>query len=174
MLPRKLNITSNLIKKLKNLRLENPINGHVMTAKELSSAIGKNIAWISQIEGERLKTIKKEDIISIYKVLFNESDDDNAEFIASKDLESFIHDDIKNTQFLEKEQLPSEIYNLDMMENFLDSVKFALLDQYLKLQDEKELSDFTDFLITLDNFISYDFDIFLRIEKSCFCSENYS
>ena len=95
MLPMKLNNTKELAIKLRDLRLKHPVNGEVLTAENLSKAIGKYRAWMSQIESRRLKKIKREDIIKIYKLLYNESDDYLAEYRAETDLTSFILDSEK-------------------------------------------------------------------------------
>lgn len=90
MLPMKLDLTEELAATLRQLRLNHPINGEVLTAEKLSKAIGNNRAWMSQIESRRLKKIKREDIIKIYKLLYNESDDYNAEYRAEIELMNFI------------------------------------------------------------------------------------
>ena len=86
MLPMKLELTEELAATLRQLRLDHPVNGEVLTAENLSKAIGNNRAWMSQIESRRLKKIRREDIIKIYKLLFNENDDHKAEDIAEMDL----------------------------------------------------------------------------------------
>lgn len=68
MLPMKLDLTEELAATLRQLRLDHPVNGEVLTAENLSKAIGNNRAWMSQIESRRLKKIRREDIIAIYKV----------------------------------------------------------------------------------------------------------
>ena len=66
MLPIKIDLTKELAAKLRELRINNPVNDEVLTAENLSKAIGNNRAWMSQIESRRLKKIKREDIIAIY------------------------------------------------------------------------------------------------------------
>lgn len=95
MLPMKLNLTNELAAILRKLRLENPVNGEIYTAEKLSKAIGKNRAWMSQIESRRLKKIRREDIIALYKFLFNISSDYVAEDKAEEDLFKFIVSDTK-------------------------------------------------------------------------------
>ena len=67
MLPMKLELTEKLAATLRQLRLDHPVDGEVLTAENLSKAIGNNRAWMSQIESRRLKKIRREDIIKIYK-----------------------------------------------------------------------------------------------------------
>lgn len=86
MLPIKLDLTEELAATLRQLRLDHPINGEVLTAENLSKAIGNNRAWMSQIESRRLKKIRREDIIAIYKILFNYEDEQDAEDKAEMDL----------------------------------------------------------------------------------------
>ena len=92
MLPMKLDLTEELAATLRQLRLDHPVNGEVLTAENLSKAIGNNRAWMSQIESRRLKKIRREDIIAIYKVLYDEADDYKAEYRAELDLEKFYID----------------------------------------------------------------------------------
>ena len=90
MLPMKLDLTEELAATLRQLRLDHPVNGEVLTAEKLSKAIGNNRAWMSQIESRRLKKIKREDIIKIYKLLFDYQDNQKAEDKAEMDLLSFL------------------------------------------------------------------------------------
>ena len=55
MLPINLDLTEDLAAKLREIRLNNPIDGEILTAEKLSKAIGNNRAWMSQIESRRLK-----------------------------------------------------------------------------------------------------------------------
>lgn len=57
---------------LKQLRLNNPKDDKVLTAEELSIALEKNRAWVSQIESRRLKNVKSEDVLKMYIYLLNE------------------------------------------------------------------------------------------------------
>ena len=70
MLPMKLDLTEELAATLRQLRLDHPVNGEVLTAEKLSKAKGNNRAWMSQIESRRLKKIKREDVIKIYRLLY--------------------------------------------------------------------------------------------------------
>lgn len=79
-------LTEELAATLRQLRLNHPVNGEILTAENLSKAIGNNRAWMSQIESRRLKKIKREDVIKIYKLLYNEKDDAKAERLAEMDL----------------------------------------------------------------------------------------
>ena len=90
MLPMKLDLTEELAATLRQLRLDHPVNGEVLTAEKLSKAIGNNRAWMSQIESRRLKKIKREDIIKIYKLLFGYQENQEAENKAEIDLLSFL------------------------------------------------------------------------------------
>ena len=89
MLPMKLDLTEELAATLRQLRLDHPVNGEILTAEKLSRAIGNNRAWMSQIESRRLKKIKREDIIKIYKLLFNYENDQDAEDKAELELLKF-------------------------------------------------------------------------------------
>ena len=89
MLPINLDLTESLAAKLREIRLNNPINGEILTAENLSKAIGNNRAWMSQIESRRLKKIRREDIIKIYRYLYN-TDDRTSEEKAESDLHNFI------------------------------------------------------------------------------------
>ena len=89
MLPINLDLTESLAAKLREIRLNNPIDGEILTAENLSKAIGNNRAWMSQIESRRLKKIRREDIIKIYRYLYN-TDDRTSEEKAESDLRDFI------------------------------------------------------------------------------------
>lgn len=97
MLPVSLNLTEELAATLRQLRLNHLIDGEVLTAENLSKAIGNNRAWMSQIESRRLKKVRREDIIKMYKYLFNE-DDFLAEERAELDLQDFIDSKIPLTE----------------------------------------------------------------------------
>ena len=99
MLPMKLELSKSLAIKFRDLRLNNPVNGEVLTAENLSKAIGNNRAWMSQIESRRLKKIRREDIIAIYQLLFSLSSQDEAENKAENDLINYIISD-KNSKML--------------------------------------------------------------------------
>lgn len=99
MLPIKIELTKELSVKLRDLRLNNPVDGTVLTAENLSKAIGNNRAWMSQIESGRLKNIKREDLISIYKLLFHLSSNTEAENKAEKDLIKYL---VKNNKYKSK------------------------------------------------------------------------
>lgn len=90
MLPVNLDLTENLAAKLREIRLEYPVKGEILTAEKLSKAIGNNRAWMSQIESRRLKKIRREDIIKIYQCIF-ELDKVVAEEKAETDLSEFIN-----------------------------------------------------------------------------------
>ena len=89
MLPMKIELTEKVAATLRRFRLEHPVNGEVLTAEKLSKEIGNNRAWMSQIESRRLKKIRREDIIKIYRCLYN-TDDRTSEEKAESDLRDFI------------------------------------------------------------------------------------
>ena len=89
MLPMNLDLTEDLAAKLREIRLNNPVNGEILTAENLSKAIGNNRAWMSQIESRRLKKIRREDVIKIYKYIYN-TEDIKSEEKAESDLHDFI------------------------------------------------------------------------------------
>lgn len=76
MLPLRINLDEKIRICLRSQRLNAIVDGKTLTAEQLSLAIGKNRAWMSQIESGRLKTIRREDIISLYKYLFDLNDED--------------------------------------------------------------------------------------------------
>lgn len=96
----KLDLTEELAATLRQLRLDHPVNGEVFTAEKLSNTIGNNRAWMSQIESRRLKKIKREDIIKIYKVLFGYEDNETAEDKAEVDLLRFLGDGRKGKMLI--------------------------------------------------------------------------
>lgn len=108
MLPMKLDLSKPLAIKLRELRLNTPVNGEVLTAEALSKAIGNNRAWMSQIESRRLKKIRREDIISIYKLLFNLSTEKEAEDKAELDLLNYIMSDRESTLVIAHPQIVEE------------------------------------------------------------------
>ena len=67
----------------------NEMQGIYEYAEKLSKEIGNNRAWMSQIESRRLKKIKREDVIKIYKLLLNESNEKEIERIAADIAEQY-------------------------------------------------------------------------------------
>lgn len=117
MLPVKLDNTKELAIKLRDLRLKHPVNGEVLTAENLSKAIGNNRAWMSQIESRRLKKIKREDIIKIYKLLYD-YDDEFAERYAEKDLKClYVSPQIDAEKVISSDSKLNDINNLEQAEN---------------------------------------------------------
>lgn len=101
MLPMKLELTEKLAATLRQLRLDHPVDGEILTAENLSKAIGNNRAWMSQIESRRLKKIRREDIIKIYKLLYNEENDYQAEYRAEIGLMEFLFENKgENSEFI--------------------------------------------------------------------------
>lgn len=69
---------------LKDLRLSHPVDGKPLTAHELSLKMGKNRAWVSQLESRRLKKVKTDDVLKLYRILLN-TDATSAEAQFQKD-----------------------------------------------------------------------------------------
>ena len=132
MLPIKMDLTEKVAATLRELRLEHPVNGEVLTAENLSRAIGNNRAWMSQIESRRLKKIKREDIIKIYQLLHNEPNADVAEQFAEADLcsqfETRYDSDKRNDHFV-NDSYSEGIISLD---NLMSKLRDILLDEYKK------------------------------------------
>ena len=179
MLPNKLEVTDEFITLLRKERAEHPIDGKILTAKELSSAIGKNIAWISQIEGKRLKKIKREDIISIYKVLYSETNDSKAEEIAEqnlKELISFAHfskfvskyssdNDTTNnenatTEYDAENNTP---FNTEYLAFLINNIGDVLIDKFASLKTSEETTRFIKLIQNLLDYLEHDFDVFSKI-----------
>lgn len=132
MLPIKMDLTEKVAATLRELRLEYPVNGEILTAEKLSKAIGNNRAWMSQIESRRLKKIKREDIIKIYKLLHNENDDKKAEQIAEADLCSPFetrYDSEKRGDHFVNDSFSEGIVSLD---NLISELRDVFLDEYKK------------------------------------------
>ena len=90
MLPICFELTESLSAKLREIRLENPVDDETLTAEKLSKAIGNNRAWMSQIESRRLKKIRRDDVIKIYQYIFGLNKTE-AEEKAETDLTEFIN-----------------------------------------------------------------------------------
>lgn len=99
MLPAKVKLTKELACKLHDIRINTSVNNEILTAENLSKSIGNNRAWMSQIESRRLKNIKREDIIKIYKLLYNINSDDEAEEKAEMDLLKYLKPSSTNNLF---------------------------------------------------------------------------
>lgn len=136
MLPMKLDLTEELAATLRQLRLDHPVNGEVLTAEKLSKAIGNNRAWMSQIESRRLKKIKREDVIKIYRLLLNESNEKEIERIAELDLCSPFDNryDSENPNAIYVNDSYSEgIISLD---NLMSDLRDVLLEEYKKMNSD--------------------------------------
>lgn len=165
MLPMKLDLTEELAATLRQLRLDHPVNGEVLTAENLSKAIGNNRAWMSQIESRRLKKIRREDIIAIYKVLYNEKDDYQAEYRAELDLEKFYIDintmlslhenkeleDTLGYEFISPES--DEYYNKQSFVFIMDSLNDVLSEKFFDLLKSGDTDAQGDFLHLITLFI---------------------
>lgn len=139
MLPSKLKLSKELAGKLREIRLNNPVNGEILTAENLSKSIGNNRAWMSQIESRRLKNIKREDIIKIYRLLFNIDSSDRAEEKAELDLLKYLKDSSSHNMFFSyKPHFEENETNLYSAQPFNNSDK--LID---KATMKKVCSDFT-------------------------------
>lgn len=135
MLPVKMDLTEKIAATLRQLRLNYPVNGEILTAEKLSKAIGNNRAWMSQIESRRLKKIKREDIIKIYKLLHNEPNEKKAELIAEADLCSPFEtrfDSDKNNSSYVNDSYSEGIISLD---NLMSELRDTLLQKYKELDD---------------------------------------
>lgn len=144
MLPIKLDLTEELAATLRQLRLDHPVNGEVLTAENLSKAIGNNRAWMSQIESRRLKKIRREDIIAIYKVLYGEDDDYNAEYRAEVDLMRFIFEGKgDNSEYVSGGSI-ERIYSDDAYNEYRskhDGVNYTDQDLLYEKQDLMEITN---------------------------------
>lgn len=138
MLPIKMELTEKVAATLRRLRLEYPVDGEILTAEKLSKAIGNNRAWMSQIESRRLKKIKREDIIKIYKLLHNETDDTKAEQLAEVDLCSSFYNrydsEISGISFV-NDSYSEGIVSLD---NLMSDLRDVLFAEYKKMKDNGE------------------------------------
>lgn len=164
MLPLKLDLSEDLAGALRQLRLSNPVNGKILTAENMSKTLGKNRAWISQVESRRLKKIKREDIINIYKLLFN-LDDTMAEYVAERDLEQYYLNNDDRIPFFnpnfEKELNPDfdteieESYSdedatEEMYELTMKTLLVTIDDIYRDMKSGKEKMDLFNFIRLLD------------------------
>ena len=69
MLPIEISVSEELAVKLRNMRKSNLVYGEVMTAEKLSKAIHNDKSFVSQLENNRLKYVKCEDIVKIYSII---------------------------------------------------------------------------------------------------------
>lgn len=158
MLPMKLDLTEELAATLRQLRLEHPVNGEVLTAENLSKAIGNNRAWMSQIESRRLKKIKREDIIKIYKLLYSEEDDYRAEYRAELALEKFYtnndalfpldsNNDLENKLDFKEVPLESDdYYNRQSFTFLMDALNDILSEKFFDFLQSDDTEKQADFL----------------------------
>lgn len=138
MLPIKMELTEKVAATLRRLRLEYPVDGEILTAENLSKAIGNNRAWMSQIESRRLKKIKREDVIKIYKLLHNEPDDAKAEQLAEVDLCSPFstrYDSEINGDSFVNDSYSEGIVSLD---NLMSDLRDVLFAEYKKMRSNAE------------------------------------
>lgn len=138
MLPIKMELTEKVAATLRRLRLEYPVDGEILTAENLSKAIGNNRAWMSQIESRRLKKIKREDVIKIYKLLHNETDDTNAERLAEADLCSPFdtrYDSENNNSSYVNDSYSEGIVSLD---NLMSDLRDTLWENYKNMDNDSD------------------------------------
>ena len=131
-------LTEKVAATLRRLRLEYPVDGEILTAENLSKAIGNNRAWMSQIESRRLKKIKREDVIKIYKLLHNEPDDAKAERLAEADLCSPFetrYDSEKENSFHVNDSYSEGIVSLD---NLMSNLRDVLWENYKNMDKDAD------------------------------------
>lgn len=176
-LPPKIENTSEFASMIKQLRLNHPHNGHIITAGELSLSLNRNKTWISQIESRRIKNIKVDDIISIYMYLMN-TDKINAKECLKKDyqilvnknyiikqlLEHFTHIIIEKYSILstttEQEQLINLMTNINsgFVNNFNDFLHilcdfdFSLLTELSLEKHDEIINSFSDIKHKLNSY----------------------
>lgn len=165
MLPMKLDLTEELAATFRQLRLDHPVNGEVLTAENLSKAIGNNRAWMSQIESRRLKKIRREDIIKIFKILYNEDDECKAEYRAELILEKFYTDtdamlplnaDSNLEEKLGYRPTPpesDEYYNKQSFLFLMESLNDILSDKFSDLLEDGDKEQQADFLHLISLFV---------------------
>lgn len=144
MLPMKLELTEKLAATLRQLRLDHPVNGEVLTAENLSKAIGNNRAWMSQIESRRLKKIRREDIIKIYRLLYNEESDYQAEYRAEIGLMEFLFENKgENSEFITGGSI-SNVYSEDAYNEYRlkhDGINYTNKDLIYEKQRLMEIAN---------------------------------
>ena len=138
MLPIKMELTEKVAATLRRLRLEYPVNGEILTAENLSKAIGNNRAWMSQIESRRLKKIKREDIIKIYKLLHNEPDENKAEQMAEEDLCSPFDNRYDSKRYNSSYVNDSYSEGIVSLDNLMSDLRDVLLNAYKKLNNNDD------------------------------------
>lgn len=138
MLPTKLDLTEKVAATLKRLRLEHPVDGEILTAENLSKSIGNNRAWMSQIESRRLKKIKREDVIKIYRLLHGISDDKIAEQIAEADLCSSYENRYDSEK--SKSSFVNDSYSEGMisLDNLISDLRDVLFEKYTQLDNDED------------------------------------
>ena len=142
-LPPKIENTSEFASMIKQLRLNHPHNGHIITAGELSLSLNRNKTWISQIESRRIKNIKVDDIISIYMYLMN-TDKTNAKECFKKDYKKLI----------------DKYYAIKQIsEHFI----YIIMEKYRTLSTTTEQERLVNFMINMDSGFVNNFNDLLHI-----------
>lgn len=166
MLPMKLELTEELAATLREMRLTHPVNGKILTAENLSKAIDKNRAWMSQIESRRLKKIKREDIIKLFKLLYNEPDDYRAEYRAETNLTRFILSEQGNNKEIICGGKIDAQYSHEAYKEYREA--HGGLDY-----TDKDLLNDQNNLVSISNDIINIFMNKLKTTKSCIDHNNY-
>lgn len=134
----KIELTEKVAATLRRFRLEHPVNGEVLTAEKLSKEIGNNRAWMSQIESRRLKKIKREDVIKIYKLLLNESNEKEIERIAELDLCSPFETRYESEVSSDSLVFDSYSEGIISLDNLMSDLRDILLEEYKKMNSSEE------------------------------------
>ena len=158
MLPIKMELTERVAATLRRLRLEYPVDGEILTAENLSKAIGNNRAWMSQIESRRLKKIKREDIIKIYKLLHNEPDENKAEQMAEEDLCSCVENRFDSEQRNSSFVNDSYSEGIISLNNLISNLRDVLLDAYKNLNDNGDRNALLGCIESMIDNFSNDYD----------------
>lgn len=86
MLNDKLILTNELKNYIRDTRIERNIKLTDLAKKSASTEYSHDVAWYSQIEGERTKSIKRKEIIFLFTMLLNVNEDE-----AEKHIENFLN-----------------------------------------------------------------------------------
>lgn len=159
--------TRGLALTLKQLRTTHPQDGKILTAEELSLKLGKNRAWISQIESRRLKTIKYNDIEKIIDFLLDSQKAEQLKEMIKFNIDTNSFNILVNTMqelyhkldMNDKENLLSSAQNLanGLLSNphdtiyILNSIDFVLLGNANEKEHKEIMHIFSNFNNKLDS-----------------------
>lgn len=169
----KVDNTIELASMVSKMRKNNFVDGKPLTAHELSLKMGKNRAWVSQLESRRLKKVKYSDIIKLYKILLS-YDTETAEKEFDDYYNSILNDQILNCVLNDFSEVIHNKYSflgLKGREKLIELIKG--IEKYLNFNNNLDLNTIAENLNLAAINSLFKHDSFAHTDCLSFSTEIY-